>query len=165
MSRSRLIAKSVTATVRAAWFWLALTSLGGLASGKPPALSNVPETVRRDWYFRESLTAIRDWEAILAWWEQQTPAAERTPVLPVPVNGDAVEWPNPIPAMLLPTLDGKRRVVVRASRSQIEIERIDSAGGRSQQTTAPARPSPDTSILAAGRRINGSTATSDGLTE
>jgi hypothetical protein len=137
MSRSRLIAKSVTATVRAAWFWLALTSLGGLASGKPPALSNVPETVRRDWYFRESLTAIRDWEAILAWWEQQTPAAERTPVLPVPVNGDAVEWPNPIPAMLLPTLDGKRRVVVRASRSQIEIERIDSAGGRSQQTTAP----------------------------
>jgi len=55
------------------------------------------DVVREDWYFRESLGAIRDWESILARWEEATPERARTPVLPVPAGGEVVVWPNPIP--------------------------------------------------------------------
>jgi hypothetical protein len=64
-----------------------------------------PERLRQDWYFRETLPAIRDWETILARWEQATPEAERTPRFPVPTNGQAVLWPNPIPPLLRPPWD------------------------------------------------------------
>ena len=57
--------------------------------------------VQRDWTFRESLLAIQDWEDILALWEEETPEDARTPILPVPTNGVAVDWPNPIPSSLL----------------------------------------------------------------
>ncbi len=89
----------------------------------PPAAVRVPQIVRADWYFRESLAAIRDWEATLAAWEKATPEKERTPVLPVPTNGEAVEWPNPIPLMLLPPEDAKRQVRVRLADGTILVER------------------------------------------
>ncbi|HJN18849.1 MAG TPA: hypothetical protein QGH10_25340, partial [Armatimonadota bacterium] len=34
------------------------------------------DMVRWDWYFRESLNAISDWEDILAAWEADTPEEE-----------------------------------------------------------------------------------------
>ena len=76
------------------------------------------EMARRDWYLRESLRAIRDWEAILAEWEQATPEEQRTPALPVPTDGEAVEWPNPIPLRLLPDEDHGRRVHTRLAESK-----------------------------------------------
>ncbi len=42
------------------------------------------EVVRNDWYFRESLRAIRDWETILARWEQDKPPQAVPPTFPVP---------------------------------------------------------------------------------
>ena len=59
--------------------------------------------VSPDWFFRESLAAIRDWEDILAAWEKTTPEKQRTPTLPVPADGQAVEWPSPFPLTLLPS--------------------------------------------------------------
>ena len=89
--------------------FLLLALLGPMAW----AAEAVPDMVRRDWYFRETLPAIRDWEAILEAWEKATPEAERTPVLPVPANGEAAEWPNPIPLSLLPEEDAKAKVQAR----------------------------------------------------
>ena len=75
----------------------------------------VDDTVRDDWYFRESLSAIRDWEAILDRWEKTTPEAKRTPSLPVPgdgataglhkITGDITQMAAQIPA-LFETLSG-----------------------------------------------------------
>jgi len=72
-----------------------------IASGSVRAAGTPLEMVRRDWFFRELLNAIADWEDLLAEWERATPEAERTPVFPLPSSGEAVEWPNPIPAILL----------------------------------------------------------------
>lgn len=104
--------------------WLSLVVLSLISAvGSPQSAPQTPPAppwqggdrggVRRDWYFRETLPAIRDWEDILTRWEKATPEAERTPVFPVPVNGEAVTWANPIPLMLLPDGDSKARVRVR----------------------------------------------------
>lgn len=63
------------------------------------------EPSRWDWYFRESLAAIRDWEAVLTRWDKQIPASN--PVFPVPGTGAPAVWPNPIPWTLLPEEDRK----------------------------------------------------------
>ncbi|NQT54157.1 hypothetical protein HQ576_19025, partial [bacterium] len=98
--------------------------------------------VRWDWHFRESLRAIRGWEAILAAWEKQTPEKERTPVLPVPLNGEAVEWPNPIPKMLLPPGDRASQVRVRLVGGKIDVQHgaRDSKGGWHTQTRLRVQP-------------------------
>lgn len=96
--------------------------------------SDVPEVVRRDWYFRESLRAISDWERILAWWENHTDVPLRTPTLPVPATGVAVEWPNPIPAALLPAPDRNRLVRVRSVRNRTDVDFLLSGGDRSTRT-------------------------------
>lgn len=91
------------------------------------AAKEASETVQRDWYFRESLRAIRDWEDIQATWEKQTPAKQRTPVLPVPADGAEVAWPNPIPARLLPAADAGEKIHIRCT-SPGEITVIHSGG-------------------------------------
>ncbi|NCC92870.1 MAG: hypothetical protein EOM10_06250, partial [Opitutae bacterium] len=53
-------------------------SLGGWGWAAAAAAEAASPELRRDWYFRESLAAIRDWEAILDRWERETPAAART---------------------------------------------------------------------------------------
>lgn len=85
------------------------------------------DMAREDWYLRESLSAIRDWEEILARWEKTVPEAERTPLLPVPADGQAVQWPNPIPRMLLPAKDRDAAVHLRLVGGKMEVERV--AGG------------------------------------
>jgi len=92
----------------------------------------VPEMVRRDWYLRESLAAIADWEDILA----KQPEGE-APVLPVPANGEAVEWPNPIPLMLLPDDDAKAKVRVRFADGKMEVERVAPDGKAERQAVKP----------------------------
>jgi len=95
---------------------------------------SAPEVVRRDWYFRETLPAIRDWEAILARWEGETPKAERTPVFPLPTNGQWATWPNPIPLTLLPEGDGETRM--RFAGDKAEVVRMPPRGAKEQQTVA-----------------------------
>lgn len=139
MPSSRFIARPHKATVRSMWAVLILASTCSFAGGALPEVPAGSETVRGDWYFRESLAAVGDWEKILAWWEQQTPPGGQTPALPVPVNGETVEWPNPIPAMLLPPADTQRRVRVRIAGERVEVERIAPDGSRApgaQETVA-----------------------------
>ncbi len=76
------------------------------------------DMVRWDWYFRESLNAISDWEDILAAWEADTPEEERVPVLPVPSDGAEQLWTNPIPNRLIPPED----------RGQTVLAKLDEAG-------------------------------------
>jgi hypothetical protein len=51
--------------------------------------------VRNDWYLRESLEAIRDWEVLM---KRVYPRKEKTPqpVFPVPVDDKPAAWPNPV---------------------------------------------------------------------
>jgi len=95
------------------------------------------DAVRGDWYLRESLAAIRDWEPILERWEKAIPEAERTPVFPVPSNGDVVEWPNPIPRMLLPDGDGDTTVRLRIAGDKVSVEHVAADGKVEQAAVAP----------------------------
>jgi hypothetical protein len=102
-----------------------------------PAPAGPGEVVRRDWYFRETLPAIRDWEDTLARWEKQTPEKDRTPVLPVPRGGEEVEWPNPIPALLWPDADAPPPV--RVSWISDEKARVQwpTPGGAGREEPVP----------------------------
>jgi len=102
-----------------------------LASLARSAVADGESLVARDWYFRESLAAIRDWEDLLQRWEQDTPPSARTPVLPIPVSGEAVRWPNPIPAKLLPPEALSQELRVRSRDGRILVER--SATGAAAQ--------------------------------
>ncbi len=111
-----------------------LLLLLAVACPLPTAAAPSSEMVPRDWYLRESLAAIRDWEALLGEWEQVTPEEQRTPILPVPSNGDGVEWPNPIPATLLPRHDAGSRVHVRIVDGTAEIKRVSPDGEATSET-------------------------------
>ncbi len=111
-------------STRLAW------SLGLLLAATAAAAA--PEAVRRDWYLRESLAAIADWEDTLA----RQPEGE-APVLPVPTNGEAVEWPNPIPLTLLPDDDAKARVRVRFADGKVQVERVAPDGKVERQAVKP----------------------------
>jgi hypothetical protein len=74
-----------------------------------------------DWYFRESLIAIDDWETILADRETEVAEADRIPVFPVPVHGDTVAWPNPIPQSLLPSGTGANSVRLQLDGDSIAV--------------------------------------------
>jgi len=113
---------------------LILLLTGGFQPSWPA--SPVNDMVRWDWYFRESLTAIRDWEAVLAAWEETTPEEECIPVFPVPANGETVEWPNPIPRLLRPEEDRERRVRVRLVGDKVEVERLGPEGKGDPETAA-----------------------------
>ena len=104
----------------------------GVAPAEPPS-----EIVRADWYFRESLGPIADWETILARLEGSVPAEELTATLPVPVGGERVEWPNPIPLMLLPMEDRDGAVRVRLEHDKVTLERSRGGDADGNQTVAP----------------------------
>jgi hypothetical protein len=87
--------------------------------------STPSEVVRSDWYFRESLAAIRDWEAILTWWEGHTLASQRIPVFPVPNSTAATTWCNPIPPQLMPERDRDGGIELRAAAGSVELNRRD----------------------------------------
>jgi len=99
--------------------------------------SGASDEVRHDWYFRESLAAIRDWETILARWEDATPEPQRTPTLPAPNDGRAVEWPNPIPRMLLPVDERDDSVRVRFVDGNMEVEHVTQEGQSTRETVTP----------------------------
>jgi len=90
----------------------------------PRAAAQVPESARQDFYYRETLQAISDWEDALAGWTKRTADTARTPVFPAPQDGRAVPWLNPIPSLLLP--DDESRETLRVSLapdSKIRVER------------------------------------------
>ncbi len=121
---------------------MVLVVLGVLTVRLPGwAADRAGDMVREDWYCRESLAAIRDWEAVLARWEEATPEAQRTPVLPVPAGGEVVAWPNPIPRTLLPAEDRSLRVRVSMVGGKVKIERgASEKGDRSNLCEAPSGP-------------------------
>ncbi len=95
-----------------------------------------PDLALSDWYFRESLAAIRDWEELLGRWEQETSESARTPVLPVPASGEPVAWPNPIPLRLLPLDAAPGSVRVRRRDGKMIVERSQAGGAAAQDATA-----------------------------
>ncbi len=114
----------------------------------------------RDWYFRESLAAIRDWEDLLGRWEQETPDSARTPVLPVPATGEAVAWPNPIPLRLLPLGRDIRIGASSQPRREDDCRAIPARSRRRRRTRSqPERRCWATSTLAAAARTSGTTLT------
>jgi len=111
-----------------------LVVLSGLACAAGGQGLSSPEVVLRDWYFRESLVAIRGWEVLLAEWEQQTPEDQRIPTLPVP-DGAIVEWANPIPLTLVPPEDLGRSVRVRRDGDHVVVTRTAPDGAKADQAT------------------------------
>ena len=107
----RLIGAATLDLLTAAF--LAIVAVAAAIMPVPAAAASADTMVRGDWYFRESLSAIRDWEAILTRWEQEAPPRARVPVFPVPIDGGVVDWPNPIPLLLLAAEDRHLRERVR----------------------------------------------------
>ena len=84
-----------------------------------------------DWYFRESLVAIDDWETILAEREAEIAQADRIPVYPVPDDGSPVDWLHPVPQSLKPSSACDNSV-----RLQVDVDSIvlsDDAADETQQ--------------------------------
>ncbi|MBN1344283.1 MAG: NPCBM/NEW2 domain-containing protein [Phycisphaerae bacterium] len=93
-----------------------------VAGAEAAPVSRQDADVRRgDWYLRESLSAIRDWEAILERFFKETPEDRRVPTLPVPADGQTVEWPNPIPLALAASQDAHRHICVRMADKNAEV--------------------------------------------
>jgi len=97
---------------------LALSLVAGQPGGRVATASDV---VRWDWHFRESLNAIRDWESLLARLEKESPDERQVPILPVPIDGRSVVWPNPIPRVLLPEEDRGASLSVRLAGRKLEV--------------------------------------------
>ena len=110
-----------------------LTALMAFVSGRSLAGDPDAETVERDWDLRETLIAIDDWESILVRWEAGAPKADQTPTLPVPTDGSAVTWPNPIPRRLLPRGDEDERVRVQLADQRVKVGRFQ-AGAAAQSS-------------------------------
>lgn len=128
--------------VQRLWYvpWIGMALLGGWGWAAAAAAEAASPELRRDWYFRESLAAIRDWEAILDRWERETPAAARTPVLAVPATGEPVCWPNPFPAKLLPYTTLSRAVRLRAEPDgRFQLERHAPEGPVAEPVAAGTR--------------------------
>ena len=111
---------------------IALLPLGGAI-----ARADQADGVRSDWYFRESLGAIRDWEAILARWDKSKPPQTAPPVFPVPAGGQSVVWPNPIPLLLLPEEDRGLSVRLGMAEGQVDVLRLRNAHPIASETVAP----------------------------
>ena len=105
------------------------------AAAAAPAADSPATIVRRDWYFRESLTAIRDWEKLLAAWETRTPKPRQVPVFPVPADGKPAAWPVPIGPTLWPGRSGPPRVQVRQDAAKV---RVDQQGGEGKVSASDA---------------------------
>jgi hypothetical protein len=100
------------------WICLAVFTAFEALPAAPP-----PDVVRNDWYLRASLGAIRDWDALIA---RVYPLKEKTPqpVFPVPLDGNVVAWPNPIPLRFWPAAGPPPRVTVRLDGGAIQVERM-----------------------------------------
>lgn len=92
-----------------------VAALGASATGSRGELG----MVEWDWHFRESLRAIRDWEASLA--ELGIPGETHQLLFPLPSDGSPVQWPNPIPAPLLPPSDRGRPLTLRLAGDEMLI--------------------------------------------
>ncbi len=114
--------------VLAAAAWAAM----GAASAAPAEHSEV----RNDWYFRESLRAIRDWEAVLARWERDKSPLAAAPAFPIAANGDPLQWPNPFPLRLLPVEDRGRGIRLRLKDGQVAVERLAAGQPLKRETLA-----------------------------
>ena len=134
----RLIGAATLDLLTAAF--LAIVAVAAAIMPVPAAAASADTMVRGDWYFRESLSAIRDWEAILTRWEQEAPPRARVPVFPVPIDGGVVDWPNPIPLLLLAAEDRHLRERVRWVEGKIEIEHSRPRGGVERERFAPGQP-------------------------
>jgi len=113
--------------------WLFFGVLVAVSAG--PCWSAPNEMARDDWYFRESLVAIRHWEETLARWEKGLPEAG-PPRFPVPQDGQPVIWPNPIPCRLVPKKDRGLSVHLRATGSKIEVQRLWGPGRTEHQSVS-----------------------------
>ena len=113
---------------------LALVAVLVAAMGAVPVAAAPPSIVWQDWYLRESLRAIRDWESILAEWEAATPEEERTPVCPVPSDGSQAVWPNPIPRTLIPVRDWGCTLALTSTDAGMALTRT--APGQTDATEA-----------------------------
>ncbi len=123
--------------VRHLGYFVALVLIAVVVEGiQTPASGD--ETTRGDWYFRESLNAIDDWETVLAHWQTTVADAERTPVLAVPSDGKTVTWPNPIPLSLLPTGDRDIAMQLRSGQAGMEMRRVSFA--KEQEGKTPFSP-------------------------
>jgi len=105
---------------------LSTASPAGIAIAVPT------EMTRDDWYFRESLLAIRDWEQLLT--AGKTAGVAGVPRLPIPRDGQAVRWPNPIPSRLIPAKDRKQALNVHLSAGRICVQRVGSDGSKTSET-------------------------------
>ncbi len=115
---------------------------GGWCAGTGPAARAMSgdaacDMVREDWYLRESLAAIRGWEAVLEKLDSQKPPRWGTPVFPVPSDGQAVGWPNPIPRLLVPVEDRGGTVRVRLADGRIQLQRPGPAAVAKTETFKP----------------------------
>jgi len=107
-----------------------------IQAGSAAVPADGSDIVRSDWYFRESLSAIRDWEAILARWEKTPDAPKGAPVFPVPAGGSSVDWPNPIPFLLLPKDDRSYRVRLTAAEGNVSVLRLRNDRPAASETAA-----------------------------
>ncbi len=111
------------------WIFVVLAASGARCWAAPP----FSEVAVGDWYFRESLLAIDDWEAILADREAEVAEADRIPVFPVPMKGSPVAWPNPIPQSLLPSGARANPVLLQVDGDSIALLSGDASDETQQQ--------------------------------
>ena len=100
----------------------------------PAAPSDV---VRDDWYFRESLAAIDDWETLLARLDADKSTTPLASILPVPVDGRPIRWPNPVPQRLLPAADREQQLNLRSVAGRLELQRPGRSGDAPWETAKP----------------------------
>lgn len=111
--------------------------VGGATQGDADTTNPAARMMRWDWDLRESLVAIRDWERSLEAWQKAEPKADRTPLLPVPADGEPAVWPNPIPKRSLPHADRDQRVRVRRTGGKLRVDRVGADGKDSHATAKP----------------------------
>ena len=122
-----------------AFRWLAILSFSCAVIVQGSGSTNTAAPAQSDWYFRETLVAIRDWELILGAWEKATPESERQFTFPVPQNGKSVEWPNPIPLKLLPVTDVQRHLGLRLRDGKVDLSRTTGPAQASSETLMPGK--------------------------
>ena len=113
------------------WFIVLVGALTVVGAGQAQEVSAVPAMVHWDWYYRESLRAIDDWERLLEQREAEVGREQSMPVFPVPSDGTSVVWPNAIPRLLLPPRDRQREYRLELREDQIAVVRTPGDGRES----------------------------------
>ena len=107
----------MSSNARVGMLSLLLLAAGASVRGaEPPG-----EIVQDDWYLRESLRAIDDWEAILAEPGVAEWTQEGALLFPVPDGGQTVDWPNPIPRLLVPSKGRAGAVQLRVVGGKVQV--------------------------------------------